>query len=319
MALQGKQCKFLALPAEIRLQIWTLLLTPPTPLVMRCLFIRDHYRSVFMTQQPKNFTIAILRLCKQTTAEVLPILYGQPLWRAACRSEALASQVGISNFGLIKRICVDIDDLPTIVGSLVLDMQENEHSPQLLKGMPTVELKLEMESRALMENMMLDATSSEMLTPAAAISQRRLRFANLEVLEVEGYQTVALSQKGSRRSRLEGLRLCNFARQILSYHPTLDVLVQQAKVGNGGSDAVDLTMGRVRWRFLRTAGTSPPAKSINEYNVDLDELEDLLRVLVELHEEGAASRRSEREKLPGWMEDGSFRQYPYLTSVFTAG
>src|SRR6185312_6385425 len=96
------EIRLLSLPLEIRLQIWSLLLTPADPLIMRSLFIRTHYHSVFMTQQPKHLCTSILRVCKQISGESLPILYSQPEWRAACRFEALASQISIANFSFIK-------------------------------------------------------------------------------------------------------------------------------------------------------------------------------------------------------------------------
>ncbi len=307
----------LSLPLEIRLQIWSLLLTPVDPLVIKSLFIRTYYRSKFMTQHPKQLCTTVLRVCKQITDEALPILYGLPEWRAGCRFEALASQVSINNFSFIKHMCVDADDLPSIVGSLLLDMQES--NPDHRTGTSSnVELKLELESRELLENMISSSSSSSQAQalPAGIVSpslpiQRRLKFANLEVLQVEGYQAMALTSRGSRKSRLEGLRLCKFAKEILAYHPSLAVLVQQDSVGNGGSDAVDMGMGRVRWRFLRYKG----CKAENEHVVDLNVLEETLRAMVVIDEEDAIARHQE-SSFPIWGQGGSFQQYPYLHLPF---
>lgn len=308
----------LSLPLEIRRQIWTFVLTPSQPLTMRSLFIRAHYRSIFMTQQPKQINTSILRVCRSITAECLPILYSLPHWRSACRFESLASQVGIENFGHITRMSVDVDDLPSIVGSLLLDMQERNGEQDLLGDQcrSSIELKLELESRALLENMISSGpvTWQANAPPAGTISpwpptQRRLKFLNLELLEVEGYQTIALTNRGNRKSRLEGLRLCRFARDILAYHPTLCVLVQAEKLGYGSSDAVDMTMGRVRWRFLR----NELGKVSHEHVVDLEGLEALLRALIEMDDEDERVRR--RKTLAGWMENGRFQQYPYLSTA----
>ena len=310
-------CALLELPLEIRRQIWLLLLTPPVELMMRSLFIRDNYRNIFMTQQLKGINVQLLRACKQIASEGLPLLYAQPVWGAACRLEALASQIGISNFCFIKRLCVDADDLSSIVGSLILDMQENESGSRALIASPGVELKLELESRALMESMMF-GDAYEHSSPRHAISQRRLRFANLEVLEVDGYQMMALSSRGNRRARQEALRLCNFARQILCYHPTLSLLLQRDTEGSSGSDAVDLTMGRVHWRFLRATGAGCPSRSFDEHEVDLNGLEDMFRALIDIDEEDDTTWQRERGRLANWTDSG-FRQYPYLTSVSSAG
>ena len=293
----------LQLPLEIRLQIWSLLVTPTDPLVMRSLFIRAYYHSIFMSQQSKGICTSILRTCKQIAQETLPILYGLPEWRAACRLEPLASQIGIANFSLIKHICVDVDDLPSIVGSLLLDLQERDPGYQTGTS-SSVELKLELESRALLENMIssrpLYPQSQPLPVGMVPSMQRRLRFVNLEIVQVEGYQTMALTNRGSRKVRLEGLRLCKFAREILAYHPRLAVMVQQDPAGNGGSDAVDLGMGRVRWRFLR----HQEYKAVNEHPVDLAALEELLRAMVEIDEEDAMARHRDH--------NGVYQQYPYL-------
>lgn len=303
----------LQLPLETRLHIWALLLTPVDPLVIRCLFIRAHYRSIFMTQQPKAICTTVLRVCKQITHEALPVLYGRPEWRAACRVEALASQISIANFSLIKHMCVDVDDLPSIVGSLLLDMQESDPDHRMGTS-SSVELKLELESRALLENMISSSPSSPQpqALPAGMVSpwtpmQRRLKFANLEVLQVEGYQAMALTSRGSRKARLEGLRLCKFAKEILAYHPSLASLVQQDTVGNGGSDAVDMGMARVRWRFLR----HQRSKAVNEHVVDVVALEEMLRAMVEIDERDALARDRGHD-FPVWGQGGTFQQYPYL-------
>lgn len=309
------QCALLHLPLEIRLQIWALLLQPPDRLVMKSLFIRRNYRNVFMSQQAKNLTLSLLRLCKQVTVEALPILYAQPTWLASCRMESLASQIGTSNFGLIRRLCVDADDLSTIIGSLILDMSEQEPTTNALISSPSVELSLELESRALMENMMLEGSSDQLFMRTDLVSQRRLRFSNLDVLEVEGYQAMALTSLGNRKSRREGLRLCNFARQILRYHPTLDVIAEQGPTNFGGSDAMDYTMARVKWRFLRVNGTGAPRKNATEHWLDINALENMLKALIDIDEEDAAVKQTERKRLAGFLEDGTFSQYPYLSST----
>lgn len=269
-----------------------------------------------MTQHPKHLCTPVLRVCKQTTSETLPILYGGPEWRAGCRFEALASQISISNFSLIKHMCVDADDLPSIVGSLLLDVQERDPGYRVGTFL-AVEQKLELESRALLENTILsDASAPTKPSAGMAVpwtSMQRLKFANLEVLQVEGYQTMALSSRGNRKSRLEGLRLCKFAKEILAYHPSLAVLVQQDPSGNGGSDAVDMGMGRVRWRFLRHEG----CKAANEHVADLSALEKALKAMVEIDEEGALGRQQQQQHtVPAWGQGGTFQQYPYLHLPF---
>ena len=266
-----------------------------------------------MSQQAKQLCTSILRVSKQITTETLPILYSQPEWRAACCVEALASQISIGNFSFIRHMCVDFDDLPTIVGSLLLDMQEADPEHHIGTS-SSIELKLELESRALLENMISfsSPSSQPQALPAGTVlpgmpMQRRLKFANLEILEVEGYETMALTSRGSRKARLEGLRLCKFAKEILLYHPSLAVLVQQDSVGHGRSDAVDMSMGRVRWRFLRHEG----GKAANEHAVDLDTLEERLRMMVDMDEEIAlASQRGHGAS--NWTHDGRFQQYPFL-------
>lgn len=317
MATMDTASPLLQLPLEIRLHIWSLLLTPDDPLVMRSFFIRAYYRSIFMTQQPKSICTSVLRVCKQIAYEALPILYGLPEWRAACRFEALASQVSITNFSFIKHMYVDVDDLPSIVGSLLLDMQESDPDHRMGTS-SSVELKLELESRALLENMISSSPSSSQLQalPAGMVSpwapmQRRLKFTNLEVLQVDGYQTMALTSRGSRKARLEGLRLCKFAKEILAYHPSLASLVQQDSVGSGGSDAIDVGMGRVRWRFLR----HQRCKTVNEHMVDVAALEEMLRAMVEMDEMDALARHR-GHNFPIWGQGGTFQQYPYLHLPF---
>lgn len=309
------QCALLALPVEIRLEIWMILLQPPDLLVMKSLFIRRNYRNVFMSQQAKKLTLSLLRVCKQITAEALPVLYAQPTWLASCRMESLASQIGTSNFGLIKRLCVDADDMTTIIGSLILDIQEREPSASSLIASSAVELSLELDSRALMENMMLEDPSDQLLTQTDLVSQRRLKFSSLDILEVEGYQAMALTSRGNRKSRREGLRLCNFARQILRYHPTLDAIVEQAPSSTGGSDALDYTMARVKWRFLRVSGTCAPGKTAMEHWLDIDALEEMLRALIDIDEGDSNVKLSESKRVAGWLADGTFLQYPYLSST----
>lgn len=229
--------------------------------------------------------------------------------------EALASQIGTSNFGLIRWLCVDADDLTTIIGSLILDISEQEPAANSLISSPTLELSSELESRALMENMMLAGSSDQLFTRNDLISQRRLRFSNLDILEVDGYQAMALTSRGNRKSRREGLRLCNFARQILRYHPTLAVIAEQAPTSSGGSDALDYSMARVKWRFLRVAGTCAPQKTVTEHWLDIDALEDMLKALIDMDEEDAGVKQTEGKRLAGWLEGGRFSQYPYLSSA----
>lgn len=278
--------KLLNLPIEVRLQIWTYLITPTYPLVMRSLFLRSNYRNIFMTQQIKQLCISLLPVCRQITSEVLPILYAAPIWRAACRLEALASQIGVKNFALIRKLGVDADDLGNLIESLVLDAKD-----------------------ATFPNTANKQSNSMVVLP----EPRRLRFAKLEVLEVEGYQSVALTSKGSQKSRKEALTLCSFAKQILSYHPILNVLVQTGG-DMGRSDALDLSMGRVKWRFLRETGTECPRMAANEHKVDLDALHDMLNGIVELDQQDVDNKLREKEALAGWTDEG-FRQYPYLTSL----
>ena len=262
---QNSTSHLLALPTEIRLQIWTYLLSPPQQLIMRSLFIRAYYRTVFMSQQSKGLECQLLRVCKDVAGEILPILYGIPHWRAQCRFENLAGQISIANFCLIKRMSVDVDDLPGIADSLLLDLKE-EDVP--ISPWPPV--------------------------------RRRLRFVNLEVLQVDGYQCIALTSKGNSASRLEGLRLCKLAGNIISYHPSLSVLAQTNQAGTGGSDAIDVYMERVKWKFLRDVKQITP----DEHVVDLSDLETLLQALMD--NEGNLSHRA------NWSEKGQYQQYPYL-------
>lgn len=273
-----------------------------------------------MTQQIKQICVNLLRVCHKITSEVLPLLYAAPTWKASCRLEALASQIGITNFALIKKLGVDADDLSSVIGSLVLDLQENNsdqagvsiRDSDFLSGKVSVDLRREMESRIVMENLFTSASDSDTIPSITPQKQRRLRFANLEVLEVDGYQSIALTSKGSKRSRREAMRLCHFAKQILSYHPVLNMLVQ-AGGDMGRSDALDLSMGRVKWRFLRGTGIGCPRVAVTEHKVDLVELSDMLEALVELDEQDSVVKIREKEALAGWTLDG-FRQYPYLTS-----
>ncbi|KAK5091052.1 hypothetical protein LTR05_001232 [Lithohypha guttulata] len=314
MSSMDLECALLALPLEIRLQIWSLLLAPPAPLIMRSLFIRSGFQNVFMSQQAKRITVTLLLLCKQIAAEALPLLYAQPTWKASCRLEALASQIGTDNFGLIKRISVDADDLASVISSLVLDIQENEPKLRSSLVLAGVGLKTEPGFQGRIDSMIADSPASGFDLGASPPRSRRLRFSNLEALEVEAYQTIALTNRGSRRTRKEALRLCDFARQILLYHPVLNQLVQQGGFGRGGSDAIDLEMGRVRWRFLRSTGKERPSMTVHEHEVDLDQLEDMLRALIEMDDEDEINRRREKEGVAGWTEEG-FRQYPYLSSL----
>lgn len=228
---QTNKSPFLALPYELRTEIYQHLLTPITTLTLRCLFIRKDYRNVFMTQQPKDICTALLRVCRQITHETLPILYAHPHWRCACRMENLALQIGIPNFALTTHLAIDPDDLPTV--ATCLDIQRHG-------------------SRA----------HAPLLPPTTA----GLRFARLETLEVEGFQAAALDASlGTRRMRVEALRLCELARRILASHPQLTCLLQRGPAGDGGADARDLSWGRVRWRFV----TSRAQRREGEHPVDL--------------------------------------------------
>lgn len=205
----------LSLPLELRLQIYDLLLTPyslppaapiPIPLPIGPLFIRAHYKTLFMSQHPQmNFQTTLLRVNRQVAAECLPILYSRTLWRASCRLEQLASQIGHINFGYIKSMEIDPDDLGSLLTSLRRDAEEREVARAAAIS-------------ALDQSHDDDAATS---IPTQPPISRRLRFTNLDRLHVNGYQTLSPTSRGTKKSRLEARALCFTALSILSVHPTL--------------------------------------------------------------------------------------------------
>lgn len=130
-----------------------------------------------------------------------------------------------------------------------------------------------------------------------------LRFSKLESLNVDGWQKSALTSRGSKSSRIDGRSLCFIAIGVLAVAPSLNVLVQVSDGnGIGGSDARDLSMGRVKWRFLRSVGEMKG----NEHVVELVEMIALFDALIEMDE--ISERGAESESWRG----GVFRLYPYL-------
>jgi len=270
---------FLTLPPEIRHQIYTLLLTPTTPnLTIRDFFIRTNFRNVFMSQQPKQICLSVLLVCKQITYEALPVLYGLPLWRCGCRLEGLASQIGWANFGLIRRMGCDADDLGFVVGSL------GEDDRDLVGG-----------------------NGHGGLGDGGGLEEKaRLRFTGLEMLQVDGYQTMSLTSVGDMKARVEGLNLCRMVQSILDKHPSLALLAQGEKsTGHGGGDAWDFTTGRVKWRLLRYERDLVHGEHI----VDLPGMIELFQTLIEHDEKEDAKKNS---LLTRWTSTGVFQQYPYL-------
>lgn len=173
---------------------------------------------------------------------------------------------------------VDADDLASVYASLRRDVDERQGEAEV------------------------DPTPDARLT-------KRLRFANLERLDVEGWQKVSLTSRGTKAARVEGRGLCLLAIGILSTAPNLGVLVQvggAAGTGLGGADARDMTMGRVKWRFLRGVGEMDVDGEGNEHVVGLVEMVALFDALIEMDE--ASCRGSESVSWRG----GVFRQYPYL-------
>lgn len=216
------------------------------------------------------------------------------MWRASCRLEQLASQIGVENFGFIRRMEVDSDDLGAVLGGLRREVKFQQEQEQHRQGNTVLE-------------------SINLSNP------RFLRFGNLESLSVEGWQKVALTSRGSKGSRIEGRGLCFMAMGVLSVAPRLDVLVQIGDDGGmGGSDARDLSMGRVKWRFLRSMGETRTGTSRDrsgkgivdggqtEHVVDLVEMIALFDALIEMDEVEERGTQSE-----SWR-GGVFRQYPYL-------
>ncbi|KAJ9660299.1 hypothetical protein H2198_002607 [Neophaeococcomyces mojaviensis] len=287
---------FLAIPLELRQHIYMYLLTPVTAdLTIRGFFIRAYYRYEFMSQQAKQVCVSILTVCKQITSEALPVLYSTSLWQCRCRIDSLASQIGMQNFGLIKRMYCDTDDLPCIVDSLTQDYLH------------------EMLRRGSQEEVVVDMTAGERVQYRKGLvgseTGARLKFTGLEMLQVEGYQAMSLTSVGDSKARVEGLNLCRMAESILERHPSLVLLVQRdQKAGNGGMDAVDFTTGRVRWRFLRYERDVLD----EEHIVDLPGMMALFQMLIEHDKKEGAHRRS---SLPtGWTSTGVFQQYPYLAA-----
>lgn len=298
-----------SLPLELRLQIYDLLLTPyslppaapiPIPLPIGPLFIRAHYKTLFMSQHPQmNFQTNLLRVNRQIAAECLPILYSQTFWRSSCRLEQLASQIGHINFGHIKSMEVDPDDLSSLLASLRRDAEDRE----IARATAT----------ALLNQSHTDDAQTSTSTPTQPPISRRLRFTNLDRLHVSGYQTLSPTSRGTKKSRLEARALCFTAMSILSVHPTLSVLVQtELNINDGGADARDLSYGRVKWRFLRHRTEMRE----DEFVVDLVEVISLFESLIGMDGEGEVEGRSgngERLGLTSWRDgDGVFRLYPYL-------
>jgi len=114
---------FLDLPAEIRLQIYDLLLVDSS-IVVQYLFVRKHFQSAFRSKTlPATFP-QILRTCRQVFNEGSPALYGGPQFDcASCilGVERLCAQIGPNNFSHIKRLTLDPADLQTVASSLQTD------------------------------------------------------------------------------------------------------------------------------------------------------------------------------------------------------
>lgn len=314
MAVQAS-CPLLSIPTEIRLQIWTYLMKPAEQLIVRSLFIRTYYRTVFMSQHSKEFEGQLLRVCKTVTAEVLPLLYGLPHWRASCRIENLASQISIANFCLIRRMTVDVDDLRVVVDSLRLDVLERCNDNQTLGRKIFSGDELVIESRGPEQNMALSNAISSISAPAGRVmsrspAQRRVQFANLELLEVEGHQCATFTSRGTLASRFEAHKLYRLAGELLKYHTSLSILVQADKVGTGGSDAVDLYMSRVKWRFLRDIRQITDQETI----VDLKTQLGLLDSLIETQQQ----QETLNTPTSSWIRGGEYRQYPYLAQSSTS-
>jgi hypothetical protein len=107
---------FLDLPAEIRIQIYELLLADSS-LTVQYLFIRNDFRSMFRNKTPPALSSQILRTCRQIEHEAAPVLYSAP--RFDCSNcinglEKLRAQIGFENFSLVKRLIVDSEDVPGI-------------------------------------------------------------------------------------------------------------------------------------------------------------------------------------------------------------
>lgn len=131
-------------------------------------------------------------------------------------------------------------------------------------------------------------------------------FSNLELLVTEGYQAAALSSYATRRARFEAIRLCKMAQCILDAAPNLAVLVQRSRLSKGKSDAIDMTMGRVRWRFLRKEG----AVDSDEAVVDIPAVIAVLENLIMSHEHRGQDEHA-------MWRTGQFRQYPHLVEEVT--
>lgn len=204
----------------------------------------------------------------------------------------------MQNFNLVRRMHIDADDLPLVVRSLKQDQRLRE-------------MREEVATEAFAE--ITEEERTLFVQRMAHYEQiRRLRFVSLEMLLVEGYQAVAITSVGDQRAREEALNLCKLAREITTGHPSLSILVQRDKRGNGGSDALDLTMGRVRWRFLRYERDILPGEHI----VDLEAMIEMIQEIIEHdHKEGVRRKSS----LPtGWTDTGVFEQYPYLPGRTTS-
>lgn len=261
-----KESTLLKLPAEIRSQIFRYLMTCAAGVVIRSLFIREYYRTFFMSQQHVDVCTPLLLVCRQITNEILPILYAGPMFKCFSRVERLCCQVGLVNFGFITQMNIDIDDV------YLLD-----------------------ESLSARSDIGGDSDNS---------FNERLNFHSLEVLEVEAFHSMALRHDGNLGQKREALRLCYQAQRILKRHPWLRVVVQRGPQGNGGSDAIDLGFGRLRWRLLKDDRIKHPDEQIVDLELMVAHLETMLQ---------AADQNAEATSLAvSWTKTGIFRQYPYL-------
>ena len=111
---------FLDIPSEIRIQIYELLLADAS-LIVQYLFIRNGFRSMFRNKTPPALSAQILRTCQQIAREGASILYGKPRFDCSdCINgvEKLQAQIGPKNFGLIKRLTLDSEDVHGVADAL---------------------------------------------------------------------------------------------------------------------------------------------------------------------------------------------------------
>lgn len=76
------ECRLLALPAELRCQIWQLILVQPTRVAREQSASHLSNEELECIKRRRRFCPNVLRTCKQISREGTPILYGENVFRA---------------------------------------------------------------------------------------------------------------------------------------------------------------------------------------------------------------------------------------------